>query len=52
MEKDELKHIFYEFMDWCLMECAILNLAWLYEDEEEKILLWEIEKKTEWDQVK
>lgn len=52
MEKDELKHIFDEFMDWCLMECAILNLAWLYEDEEEKILLWEIEKKTEWDQVK
>jgi len=52
MEKNELKHIFDEFIDWCLMECAILNLAWLYEGEEEWMLLREIEKKTERDNVK
>jgi len=52
MEKDELKHMFDEFIDRCLMECAVLNLARLYEDEEENMLLREIEKKTERDSVK
>ena len=41
MEKDELKHIFDEFIDRCLMECAILNLSWIYEEEEQQLLLWE-----------
>jgi len=52
MEKDELKHMFDEYVDRCLMECAILNIARLYEQEEENMLLKEIEKKTDRDKVK
>lgn len=52
MEKDELKHIFDEFIDRCLMECAILNLSWIYEEEEQQLLLWETQNKVERDTVK
>jgi hypothetical protein len=52
MEKDELKHIFDEYIDRCLMECAVLNLAWIYEEEEQELLLWETRNKVERDTVK
>lgn len=52
MEKAELKHMFDEFIDWCLMEASIENIAWLYEDEEAHLHLKEHEKKTEWEKVK
>ena len=38
-EKAELKHMFDEYMDRVLMECAVENLARLYEGEEEQIHL-------------
>lgn len=44
--------MFDEYVDRCLMECAILNLAWIYEEEEQQLLLRETQNKVERDQVK
>lgn len=41
MEKEELRHMFDEYIDRCMMECAIENLSRLYEEEESEIHLRE-----------
>jgi hypothetical protein len=51
-EKAELKHMFDEFLDRCLLESGLENLARLYEEEEAQLHLREHEKKTEREKVK
>jgi len=41
MEKKELRHMFDEYIDRCLLESAVENLSRLYEDEEAEIHIWE-----------
>jgi hypothetical protein len=52
LEKEELRHMFDEFIDRSLMQCAVENLSRLYEDEEEQIHIREAAKKEERDKVK
>ena len=52
MEKEELGHMYEEYLDRGIAEATIENISRLYEEEEENIHLREQQKKIERDEVK